>query len=129
MSDIQLLFVCDSSGEQSKFERSAGLELLQEACFECGLRGFFLPHDHGFTGLFEGRDKQVLRQMERLVRSPILSNIRVVKEITPKKSVCRHWYVGAKIPNGIDAKAFLSTEYLAEFVDSKLKPLEKTRRQ
>lgn len=129
MSDIQLLFVCDKNGEQNRFERLANLEMWQEACFDSGLRGFFLPHGQRFTGLFEGQDKKVFRQMERLVRSPDFTNIEVIREFVPRNSVCQNWYVNSKIPSIIDAKAFLSPEYLAEFVSSKLKPLEKFRRQ
>lgn len=129
MADIQLLFLCDSRTEQNGFAQSANLLMFQEACSNSGLRGFFLPYRAGFLGLFEGIERVVFQQMEKLVRSQHFKNIEVVEEFVPKKAVCRHWYVDSRIPNEIDVNTFLSPEYLAEFIDSKLKPLEKIRRQ
>jgi hypothetical protein len=129
LTDIQLLFTCNDSGDRIHFEKVATLELIQADCFKRGLRGFFLPHNNHYTGLLEGNDTQVIRQIEKLVRSGHFQNINVIREYLPKQKVCQTWYVGNNIPDEVAVESFLLPEYLAEFVASTLKPLEMHRRQ
>ena len=129
MPIVQVLFVCNSSPELTATQQTTAFEAMQFDCCSRDMAGFFLATPSGFVGLFEAEGDIVIDRIEQIVKARKFSKIHVIQEIQPKARICREWYVSDLDVVGVAPQSLLSSEYLAEFIGSALKPLSKRLRQ
>lgn len=89
---LRVIFICRCASVQTEAQNSLLQKDIWKRCIEKDIGGFLVRTPLALSGVFEGNDKAVIGQIERLIRTRKVLGICVLKEEAAYKREWTAWH-------------------------------------